>query len=257
MNSRLAPAQTGRTELAMSAGASQLAARGFAILHQALDDGELKAWIHAVQAFEARGEEAPSSRVANHRNLLADAAIRRLATAAPLSEIVTRALGKGGLPVRGILFNKTPSANWNVPWHQDCMIPVLKRIETPRFGPWAVKAGVPHVEAPAEVLERMVTLRLHLDDCFAENGPLRVVPGTHLRGKLHTREIDALVRNGEEDICTTERGGIVVMHPLTLHASSKATRPGQRRVVHLEYAVETLPNGLAWHSFEHDQPQTL
>ncbi len=83
------------------------------------------------------------------------------------------------------LFRQDPAAaNWNLPWHQDLTIAVRARCEVPGFGPWTLKAGIPHVHAPADLLAQMVTIRLHLDDCRLENGPLRVLPGSHAEGKL-------------------------------------------------------------------------
>ncbi len=37
------------------------------------------------------------------------------------------------------------------------------------------------------------------------------------------------------------------MRPLLLHASSPATAPAHRRVVHLEFAPAPLSGGLEWH----------
>ena len=104
-------------------------------------------------------------------------------------EIVRAILGPGAFVVRGLFFDKTLEANWNLPWHQDLTIAVQEREHVPGFGPWTVKAGIPHVHAPSELLERMVTIRLHLDDCDLENGPMRVLPGSHLAGKLDAAAI--------------------------------------------------------------------
>jgi len=177
-----------------------------------------------------------------------------LASSPLLESIVEAALGAPGFAVRGILFNKLDGANWNVAWHQDCMIPVRAQIDLPDFGPWTWKAGVLHVEPPAFVLERMITLRIHLDDCGDDNGPLRVIAGSHRNGKLAAAEVAELTANKRERVCAVSRGGIVAMHPLLLHASSKAAQPAQRRVVHLEYAVDSLPGGLQWHTFQDDAP---
>jgi hypothetical protein len=43
-----------------------------------------------------------------------------------------------------------------------------------------IKAGAPHVIASDEILHKMLTLRIHLDEVTDENGPLRVVPGSHV-----------------------------------------------------------------------------
>ena len=148
--------------------------------------------------------------------------------------------------VRGIVFDKTPAANWKVSWHQDRSIAVAERCEVPGFGPWSRKAGVEHVQPPAKVLEGMVTLRLHLDPCGDENGPLRVVPGTHKHGILDDAGLESLWARLPAVALTCETGDVVAMRPLLVHASSAATRPSRRRVVHLEFSPDTLPAPLAW-----------
>jgi ectoine hydroxylase-related dioxygenase (phytanoyl-CoA dioxygenase family) len=148
--------------------------------------------------------------------------------------------------VRGILFDKTPGANWKVPWHQDLSIAVTKQIDLPGYGPWSVKAGVPHVQPPVEILQRMLTIRLHLDDCGLDNGPLLVLPGSHAHGILSGEQVDQLRQAGTPVPATVSRGGAVLMRPLLLHASHAATSPGHRRVIHIEYASAKLPAGLVW-----------
>jgi ectoine hydroxylase-related dioxygenase (phytanoyl-CoA dioxygenase family) len=123
---------------------------------------------------------------------------------------------------------------------------VYKRQDVPGFTGWSVKQDVLHVQPPARVLENMLTLRLHLDDCGADNGPLRVLRGSHLRGRLTDEKIEQCKRDCEEVICLVPRGGVLLMRPLLLHASSPAKHPCHRRVVHLEYAADSLPGRLRW-----------
>jgi hypothetical protein len=175
--------------------------------------------------------------------------IPRLAQSPDLLEIVEAILGPGAFVVRGLFFDKTLSTNWNLPWHQDLTIAVCARRDVAGFGPWTRKAGIPHVHAPAQYLERMVTLRLHLDDCAAHSGPMRTLPGSHNNGKLDASAVAAWsARAGEIAVdCVVPAGGAVVMRPLLLHASASGTRDGHRRVIHLEYAAEPLPDGLEWY----------
>jgi ectoine hydroxylase-related dioxygenase (phytanoyl-CoA dioxygenase family) len=93
----------------------------------------------------------------------------------------------------------------------------------------------------------MVAVRRHLDDCGAENGPVRVLPGSHRVGRLGSEEIAAWRERTPPVECLVPRGGLLVMRSLLLHASSPATAPVHRRVLHLESAAETLPGGLEWH----------
>ncbi len=141
------------------------------------------------------------------------------------------------MAVRGIYFDKTPEANWLVPWHQDLSIAVKQRLDVSGYGPWSTKEGVPHVQPPAELLEAMVTLRLHLDNCDESNGPLRVIPGSHRMGRLEAADIVKTRSNQKEVICSMQAGDALLMRPLLLHASSEASVPVHRRVIHLEYAT--------------------
>jgi len=149
--------------------------------------------------------------------------------------------------VRAIVFDKTPDANWKVAWHQDRSVALAERVEHADFGPWSVKAGIVHADAPASLLARMITVRLHVDRCDETNGPLRVLPGSHRVGKLSDEEIAARRAAGDEVACTCDVGGAVLMRPLLLHASSPATRPGHRRVVHLEFGPIAPADSVKWH----------
>jgi len=109
-----------------------------------------------------------------------------------------------------------------------------------------VKAGVQHVQPPREVLEKMLSVRIHLDDCPEENGALKVIPGTHLAGKLSAEEVERAVAGGRAEICAMRRGGVLLMRPLLLHASSAASLPRHRRVIHFDFAATELPSGTNW-----------
>jgi hypothetical protein len=171
---------------------------------------------------------------------------RRLAGSDPLLELVRPVLGPGAFVVRGLLFDKTPEANWPVPWHQDLTVAVKHRRDVPGFGPWTIKGGVPHVRPPIGVLERMLTLRIHLDDCDATRGPLRVLPGSHAAGRLGAEQTREWLDRVAPVECHVPRGGVLIMRPLILHASSPAAVPRRRRVVHLEYAADLLPGDVEW-----------
>jgi ectoine hydroxylase-related dioxygenase (phytanoyl-CoA dioxygenase family) len=173
-------------------------------------------------------------------------AIDRIAARSPLADIASEFLGRPAFPVRAIYFDKTAQANWKVAWHQDLTVAVRERVDVPGFGPWSVKDGIAHVQPPVDVLERMVTLRLHLDDCAASHGPLRVIPRSHTQGRLSAIDISAVRARSEEQVCVARTGDVLAMKPLLLHASSAATEPGHRRVLHIEYAADPLPGGLEW-----------
>jgi len=148
--------------------------------------------------------------------------------------------------VRGIFFNKTRSSNWKVVWHQDVTIAVRERADVAGFGPWTMKAGILHVQPPPEVMSGLLAIRLHVDESGIDNGPLRVIAGSHRKGRLSTGQIASW--NKETAVtCTIPKGGALVMRPLLLHASSSCVVPKSRRVIHLEFAAAELPHGLDWH----------
>ena len=190
--------------------------------------------------------DAASSR-GGARHLLNAPAVQELARSELIRAYAEAALGKHCFAVRGILFDKTPGANWKVSWHQDLTIAVRKRHNVDGFGPWSVKEGVPHVQPRTEVLQKMVAIRVHLDDCGPENGPVRVIPRSHMFGRLSSGEIDAWKDNHRPIDCSVPRGGILAFFPLLLHSSSPASRPEHRRVIHLEFAASMLPDELEWY----------
>jgi hypothetical protein len=184
---------------------------------------------------------------AGRRGLLELPEIARVSGSTLLLALVAPHLGQSPRAVRAIYFDKTADSNWGVAFHQDLTIAVAKRIDVPGFGPWSIKNAVPHVQPPVALLDRMLTVRLHLDDCDETNGALRVLPGTHSSGRLATHQIETLRQKFPETICSASAGDALLMRPLLLHASGKSFGSGHRRVLHLEYASGELPGGLAWH----------
>jgi ectoine hydroxylase-related dioxygenase (phytanoyl-CoA dioxygenase family) len=175
-----------------------------------------------------------------------DEAFRAIANADCVRELANSVLGSSAFVVRSVLFDKTPEANWDVVWHQDVTIAVSKRVAVDGFGPWSIKGGVVNVQPPASVLERMVTIRLHLDDCGLDNGPLLVVPGSHQRGFVDVRTLDTGECDAQAIRCCAEAGMALVMYPLLLHASRKSAVANHRRVLHMDFAADQLPHPLRW-----------
>jgi hypothetical protein len=163
----------------------------------------------------------------------------------PMTEIIAELI-PGGFPVRSIFFDKSPESNWHVAWHQDLSICVKERHDVPEFGAWSIKEGVQHVQPPPAVLEQMLTIRLHLDDCGVDSGPLQVIPGSHRYGRLAAEDIASWRTRGPIKTCLVPRGGAVIMKPLLLHSSRPATKPKHRRVLHIELASGPLPQPLEW-----------
>jgi Phytanoyl-CoA dioxygenase (PhyH) len=224
---------------------SALERDGFAVVPGAVPGAELLALEIALEHLSAEMDLGTRGGVRDAFRLVP--AVRTLAVGQGLWPLAAAVLGPDCIAVRGILFDKTPGANWKVSWHQDLTIAVRTRLDVPGFGPWSQKAGIHHVQPPVPVLERMLTLRLHLDDCGADNGPVRVLPGSHRAGRLTGEQIDRWRAEHEVHDCIAVRGEVLAMRPLLLHASSPAASPEHRRVIHLEYAALQLPGGLAWH----------
>ncbi|MEQ8819653.1 MAG: phytanoyl-CoA dioxygenase family protein [Sumerlaeia bacterium] len=224
---------------------------GFAVVPDILPEADRLGLIAFAESLEARAEahrRGAEKAVHAMRHLLGEDIVRRAAVAHPVREIVEDVLGPGARAVRAILFDKVPGANWTVPYHQDVTLAVKAKPDpAPEgFGPWSVKDGVVHVEAPVAFLERMLTIRLHLDGCGEDNGALRVLPGSHRAGRLRDRDVPVWRTRTQERACPVGAGGAIAMRPLLLHASSPALTPTHRRVLHLEYAAADLPPGLEW-----------
>jgi hypothetical protein len=169
-----------------------------------------------------------------------------LNSAGPIGAIAATALGSGARPVRAILFDKSAARNWALGWHQDRTIVVRERIDADDFGPWTIKAGLIQVEPPFELLERMATVRVHLDDVDASNAPLRVVPGSHKLGRLREAEIERVVATFGERLCLAERGDVWLYSTPIVHASLAADSPRRRRVLQVDYSADATPGPLTW-----------
>jgi hypothetical protein len=148
--------------------------------------------------------------------------------------------------VQCTLFAKTANSNWLVSLHQDLSIPVAEWVESPACSGWSQKQGDTFVQPPISVLENVLAVRLHLDNCDERSGALRVVPGSHRLGRLSS---DEALREREargEHLVSVPKGGAMIMRPLLLHASSKSSVAFPRRVLHFVYGPAALPEGLRW-----------
>jgi ectoine hydroxylase-related dioxygenase (phytanoyl-CoA dioxygenase family) len=174
---------------------------------------------------------------AGFRHALRDTNVAAMARDHRIVDIASKILGGKALPFRATLFDKSADANWLVVWHQDTALPLQNRSDAPGWSSWSVKAGVTYAHAPADVLCRVLALRVHLDDSTSQNGPLRVLPGTHTRGVLSDDAIEELSSQIEAAECLVAKGGVLAMRPLLVHASSKSHSARPRRVLHIEYAT--------------------
>ena len=209
----------------------QIRSSGFAIVPDVVPHEQVQQLRFALDGTEV------TRRRAGARHLMGNPSVAGIANNDHLLKIAQTSLGGNVRPYRATLFDKSPESNWLVVWHQDTALPLKQRAEVPGWGPWSVKSGVVYAHAPAAALERVLALRLHLDDSTLENGPLRVLSATHSRGVLSDDEIEYLSKRISPVDCVVEAGGVVAMRPLIVHASSKSTGELPRRVLHIEYAA--------------------
>ncbi|HEY7700406.1 MAG TPA: phytanoyl-CoA dioxygenase family protein [Vicinamibacteria bacterium] len=222
---------------------------GFAILPDALEPDLVTSLSVAVSGFSGgRREQGVYARGAVYalRNLFdLVPETKQALRARALGNVVSAVLGPGAFCVRALFLDKTPRSNWKVPWHQDATIVVKARAEVTGFGPWTTKAGLQHVAAPPGTLSAMLTLRLHLDDCDEASGAMRVVPSSHQDGRLPQDSIEQFTRYDATAI-PMRRGGLLAMKPLLIRRANASTRPGPRRVIHLDFCARRLPLPLEW-----------
>jgi Phytanoyl-CoA dioxygenase (PhyH) len=213
---------------------------GFAIIPGVASPAQCDAAM--VQAALAVSD-APGS-----RTLLSMPWCAALAHAIRSNRAVQALLPEKPVAVQCTYFEKSASQNWLVAVHQDLSIPVRDRIDAAACSAWSEKEGVLFVQPPASVLEAVVAVRLHMDDSTDSNGPLRVVPGSHRHGRLTSAQVQAARDESGEFTCSVPKGGVLVMRPLLLHASSKAKLSAPRRVLHFVFGAPALPLGLTWHT---------
>ena len=205
--------------------------QGFAIIPEVLASPEIGVLLNQLD-----DAHLPRSR-AGVRHAMRLPVVAAMAQDSRLMEIAKKALSEKAFPFRATLFDKSPTANWLVVWHQDTALPLRERREMLGWGPWSIKDGVNYAHAPASALAQVLALRVHLDDSTAANGPLRVLPKTHAIGVLSDEELHDLSTRVTAIDCLLPVGGVLAMRPLIVHASSKSQSYAPRRVLHIEYAA--------------------
>lgn len=168
-----------------------------------------------------------------------------LGALAPVTDLVSKTMN-AARPVRLIAFDKSDDQNWSLDWHQDRVIAVKRREEVACFGKWTRKAGVWHCEAPESILSRMLFVRVHLDRTDASNGAMEIVPESHQSGVLSKDKSLDLSQSSTTEICSAERGDVLLLDMLTLHRSPPSTMKTSRRAIRVDYANFDLPSPLRW-----------
>ena len=163
-----------------------------------------------------------------------------------IGRIAAKWLGPRGVPVRAILFDKNATSNWALGWHQDRTIAVSKRDDVSGFNNWNRKDGVDHVEPPFDLIERMLTVRIHLDAASHDNAPLLICPGTHRLGKIAESSLPEIARSHGSHECIAATGDVWVYRTAIVHASKRSASPSRRRVLQVDYSADELPAPLSW-----------
>lgn len=218
--------------------ATQLVSEGFTLVHGLLSEAECD---DVSQALETVARDAG----VGSRRLLGEAWCAVLARKVMAHPEVRKMLPANPRPIQCTFFEKSAARNWLVPIHQDLSIPVSSRVDHPALSGWSEKEGSVHVHAPDGVLEQMLAVRVHVDPCLLEDGPLRVVPGSHEAGRVDPHDAARAGRTAAVEV-PARRGDALLMRPLLLHASSKSSGASRRRVLHFVFGPEALPYGLAW-----------
>ena len=214
------------------------AQQGFEIVESALSGGECDDVDRALRGIGLTG--------AGTRNLLAEGWCASLSRRIRQHPRIARLVPDAHVAVQCTFFEKSRERNWLVSLHQDLSIPVAARVAHPGLTGWSEKEDAIYVQPPLEVLEDLVAVRVHIDPCGPDDGPLRVVSGSHVLGVISAEE-GLAVREGRNEVaCPAPRGAALVMRPLLLHASSKATGSSLRRVLHFLYGPRELPHRLRW-----------
>ncbi|WP_298425058.1 phytanoyl-CoA dioxygenase family protein [uncultured Kordia sp.] len=225
---------------------SHLEVNGFAVLDRMYSNSEVEAIRSCIEKVNAEQGFAESS-----ANLFA---IRQVMTKIPelksllftdkFHKLLATIFDKSCFLTKAIYFDKPSKSNWFVAYHQDLSISVDRREDVSSYKNWTFKKGQIGVQPPLDILENIVTIRIHLDKTEKENGALKVIPTSHQKGIYRPETIDWNIET--EHICEVKKGGVMLMKPLTLHASERTTNHKQRSVLHLEFSTKQLKKPLQW-----------
>jgi ectoine hydroxylase-related dioxygenase (phytanoyl-CoA dioxygenase family) len=150
------------------------------------------------------------------------------------------------VPVRTVAFNKSESANWGVPWHQDRVIAVNDKVDVEGYRNWTKKSDTWHCEPPETVLDGMLFVRVHLDDSNHSNGAMEIAVGSHAGGIIPSAQAEKAANTYPIEVCDAKRGDVLILKMLTLHCSKPATVQSGRRVLRIDLSSSLLPLPLFW-----------
>ncbi|WP_405207176.1 phytanoyl-CoA dioxygenase family protein [Aquimarina sp. LLG6339-5] len=224
----------------------ELEENGYSVLTDLYSDNEIRRILACIENAEQDGNSFIKS-----KDLFA---IRQLIKNVPelsdllfnkkLTELISNLSESKYFLTKAIYFDKPSDSNWFVAYHQDLSISVDRKADLENYSNWTFKKGQYGVQPPIEILQDTITIRIHLDKTDKNNGALKVIPKSHLNGIVRADSKDWSIEN--EFICEVEKGGVMLMKPLTLHASNRTTNGNKRRVIHLEFNKHNLTKPLDW-----------
>ena len=218
---------------------SQFHEKGYQVIEQVYSQSEITSLLETL-------EDAGVSKSFGVREVLfRHPELRDKVFSKNLLALITQLLPTCTQAIKSIYFDKPPHANWIVNWHQDLTINLIDKKEQSNYKNWRVNQERVVVQPDIQLLESIVTIRIHLDDCTAQNGALRVIESSHQKGVIPIKD---WMQNkaGREVVCEAAKGSVLVMKPLLLHSSRRTENAALRRVLHLEFTDQNLPNGLRW-----------
>lgn len=223
---------------------------GFAVINDIYTAAEVAAMLSEIQAADTSGDtfRKTNDLFAIRQCVKEIPGLLNIVFNARLHQLIADLSGNDYFITKSIYFDKPSESNWFVAWHQDLTISVNRKEEIEGFGPWTVKQNQFAVQPPLHILENNFTIRIHLDNTTAENGALKVIAGSHAKGIYRPETID---RTTEKEVtCEVPAGGVMMMKPLILHASGRTTNQQQRRVLHIEFGKDPLPEPLLWSEYQ-------
>ena len=225
---------------------TEISQKGFTIINDVFSEEEINQIIDVIDSIDTSKETFRKS-----EDLFA---IRQFLKEVPEShqfifndnirKIINEIFGNNYFVVKSIYFDKPEKSNWYVSYHQDLTISVDKKLDINGFGPWTTKQNQFAVQPPIDYLKNIFTIRIHLDNTDENNGALKVVPNSHRKEIYRPETIDWNVET--EEICSVNKGGIMIMKPLILHGSNRTTNNQKRRVIHIEFSNMELPEEINW-----------
>ncbi|EDM44718.1 hypothetical protein SCB49_14140 [unidentified eubacterium SCB49] len=228
----------------------ELDQNGYAVLPNFYSETEIENILDCIDNTEQNGEAFLKTKdlFAIRQLLINIPELEPLVFNSKLLSLISNLFKNNCYLTKGIYFDKTSQSNWFVPYHQDLSISVDQKIELDNYNNWTFKKGQYGVQPPLKILQDTITIRIHLDTTTKENGAIKVIPKSHTKGIIRTNSEDWCTQN--EHICEVPKGGVMLMKPLTLHASNRTTNGEKRRVIHLEFNKHLLNAPLKWLEFK-------